>query len=306
MGDSFHVFERTTAAVQYAIETVERDLLRCLFLEGLDEAEAQLASVERQVEDEQARIDKVDSLDALARQETDDVEFVGAVRAQERESGSEFARSTMGVLNLHAEDLRADVASRGAGAETVTLARTSPPLRIYNYKRVAGRPLNVTASRSLAVTQDSLSLLGPGASLVEALRLHQDWDDTAQTACVWCEDRSISDAHAGLRCEFLVRADPSESFGVWTRLETARPRDVTGTRTDADAPLAIAGLQRRLDAYLPPTLIALWFDFNAELIVESDAVARFEQALNAPGKHSPWAEETWDESRAHNWSRIPR
>ena len=41
-------------------------------------------SLHERVAHEQARIDKLDSLDALARQDTDDVQFVDAVRDVEK------------------------------------------------------------------------------------------------------------------------------------------------------------------------------------------------------------------------------
>ena len=128
---SFGVFERTTAPLQYAIEAVERDLLTQLFAEGAAYADRLLAGVADRVAEEQARIDRLDSLDALARQDADDLEFVSAVLRTEAESAERFADVFASSLRAQRSDLDALSLKREGGGRVVSLRRTPPPLRLF-------------------------------------------------------------------------------------------------------------------------------------------------------------------------------
>lgn len=288
--DAFHVFDTTTAPVQYAIETVERDLLRSLFLEGVDEAHKLLPDVHQRVAEEQSRIEKVDSLDALAKQDSDDVQFVEAVRSVDREVAGDFARSVLSALDAQREDLDSVVVARRDGGRTVEVQHQPPALRVFSG---VNRAIAVTANRRLAVTDRSLSLLRPGAPLVEALRLHQDWDDRSQTAAVWVHEPERPDDLVAIRCDLIVRADPSAAFVTWKRIEATRPRSTAAIRTDADAPLALAALQRRVDAYLAPVHTSVWVDGDGHLIDDPSLIAYLQNAVAAEGNAAIRSEESW-------------
>jgi hypothetical protein len=253
---SFGVFERTTAPVQYATEVVERDLLADLFAEGVAYAETLLSGVSARVADEQKRIDRLDSLDALARQDADDVEFVGAVSRTEPDGAESFADAFTVSLSAQRSDLGAVDFKRKEGGRNVGLMRATPPLRAF--PGVKEQFVATTHERRTAVASPKLSLLRPGAPLVEALRLQQEWDDRSQTAAFWQAAPDLFEDVVGVRCDFVIRADALGAFATWGALEAQRPREVTATRTDADAPLAVAALQRRLDAYLPPVAYSVW------------------------------------------------
>ena len=145
----------------------------------------------------------------------------------------------------------------------------------------------------MAVGTPELSLLRPGAPLVEALHLQQDWDERAQTAAVWQAATDLPADVVGIRCDFVIRADPSAAFATWAELEAHRPRETTATRTDADAPLAVAALQRRVDAYLPPVTQTLWFGADGEALEEPGLVARLEAVLHAADPASAWETPRW-------------
>lgn len=295
LSDGFKVFDKTTAPIQYAIESVERELLLTLASAGSEEASRASASLEERVAEEQARIDKLDSLDALAREETDDVEFVNAVRAAEQASAGAFSKAVFAALDVAQPDLGMTTAPREAGGRVVRLSRSPPALRVFS--GVAGRELMVSANRKLAVTDSELSLLRPGAPLVEALRVHLDWDDRGQTATIWADQPDRVDSIVAVRCDLIVRADSGPAFATWNELEMARPRTREAVRTDADAPLAVGALQRRLDAYLPPRLHMVWVDESGQTIVDESTLEALDAAY-ATAAGAPWS--------AVEWARVAR
>lgn len=290
LAHSFRVFDETTAPVQYAIETVEREFLQNVFLEGVVFADQHLADVAQRVADEQSRIDRLDSLDALARQDADDLQFVDAVHAAERRSEN-FAESVFRVIRTQREDLGALLAKRRGGGRIIEVSRKPPPFRIYS--GVAERAIEISEQRAIAVGTPNVSLLRPGAPLVEAVRLQQEWDDRAQTAAIWRRAPEVFEDVIGVRCDLVIRADPAAAFTTWSQLEAQRPRTAAAIRTDADAPLSVAALQRRLDAYLPPLAISVWFGYNAEEIIEAELLELLETTIGEASIGPPWDEERW-------------
>jgi ATP-dependent helicase HepA len=290
---SFGVFERTTATVQYAIEVVERDLLAELFAEGVGYANTLLSGVSARVAEEQERINRLDSLDALARQDADDVEFVGAVSGGEADDADSFADAFTVSLDAQRSDLGAVDHKRKGGGRCVSLTRAAPPLRAFS--GVREQLIEATHERRTAVAIPKLSLLRPGAPLVEALRLQQEWDDRAQTAVFWQAAPDLFEDVVGVRCDFVIRADASRAFATWGALEAQRPREVRAMRTDADAPLAVAALQRRLDAYLPPVAYSVWFGSDGYEQKDAELVGRLDTAIANADSATGWGAERWDE-----------
>ena len=293
--DAFEVFDKTTAPIQYAIETVERGLLFTLALGGPIEASTAADTIRERVGDEQTRIDRLDSLDALARQETDDLAFVALLHADEEVNSDAFSRAFGDALDAVADDLGAVVAARETGSTAIRLSRVPPAMRIYS--GVSDRQIVTSANRRLAVADGSVSLLRPGAPLVEAVRLHLDWDDRGQTAAVWARDDTLDEAVFGVRCDVIIRADPEPAFTAWKRSELVRPRTAGATRSDADAPLAIAALQRRLDAYLAPQPMTYWADQAGEVIGDLGLISRLNTAL------AEAAPQIWDDAK---WRAVAR
>src|SRR5262249_2767647 len=117
----FGVFEQTTAPLQYAIETVESELYFRLLTDGLDDAFVLLPGLEGRVAEEQARIDRVDTLDALAHPETDDVELVKAALTGEQDVGDSFSESVRGVLNVYKSELDSETSSTRKNLTTDTV-----------------------------------------------------------------------------------------------------------------------------------------------------------------------------------------
>jgi hypothetical protein len=261
-----------------------------LFIDGVDEAEADLPRVEKEVAVEQTRIDRLDSLDALARQESDDVEFVDAVATVEKEEALDFAQEVAASVKSRKTELGATVSKRLEGGIDVSFVQRPPALRIYS--GVATGAIEATHDRRAAVATDDMSLLRPGAPLVEALRLHMDWDERTQTAVAWQHAPHLEEWQIGIRCDFVVQADAAPAFAEWARLEGERPRAAAASRTDADAPLAVAAIQRRLDAYLAPARVRLWFEPSGQLITDNAIVEEFESALHQ-ATHRSWPADGW-------------
>lgn len=286
--ECFDVFAQTTAPLQYAIETVERDLLKTLFREGPDGLDdAMLKDVADRVAEEQGRIDRLDALDALARQDADDVAFVNAVEELEQETAGEFSRA----VALATPAVGATLAARAQGGRALQFQAWSASLRIF--PGLAEHPMPLTAQRSLAVTDPELLLLRPGGPAAEALRIELEHDDRTQTCVAWRVDPSREHDLIGLCCELRVRADPTTAFEVWTELELRRSKAARAHRTDADAPLSLAALQRRVDAYLPPVCLRLWLD-EAGAPVAPEVVPSLEEVLADGGDIETWGSRHFD------------
>jgi ATP-dependent helicase HepA len=286
---AFGVFDQTTAPVQYSVETVEGELLTTLVLEGLDEAFMALGSVKARVDEEQERIERLDSLDALAREESDDVAFVERLLAMEADSSDDFSTAALRALDSASRDLGARVIRKN-GRDSIYVSAERPALRVY--PDIADRDLLTAASRSVAVEHPNVTLLLPGAPIVEALRLHLAWDERCQTAAVWAVEETRSEPMLAVRCDVIVRADPSPAFIVWKGLEATRPRTARASRTDADAPLAIAALQRRLDAYFSPRPATVWIDRYGRAIDDPELLASLSRCIGT-GADQHWSDEQW-------------
>jgi ATP-dependent helicase HepA len=286
---AFGVFEATAAPLQYAIEEVERGLLADAFADGLTAPDHQLEAVRGQVVREQARIDKLDSLDALARQETDDVRFVDEVAAAEAAHAPNFAAAVMRSIELNRADLGAQL-SAAEGAKSITVDSAAPPAQLFPALR--GTEIRVATERRLAVADPHLSLLRPGAPLVELVRAYQDFDERAQTTAVYGVDSELADDLLAVRCDFVARADPRHVLHQWRQIEDSRPRSGRAVRSDADAPLSAAAFQRRLDSYLAPRAVSLWFDGDSAPVSSASDVTALETRLADPGL-ADWPVDMW-------------
>jgi hypothetical protein len=98
---------------------------------------------------------------------------------------------------------------------------------------------------------------------------------------VWVRADVENGPMLAVRCDLRIEADASRAFAAWTALESTRPRDRSATRTDADAPLVIAALKRRVDGYLPPHPVSLWMDRDAYVIEDPALISACESALDA-------------------------
>ena len=289
----FEVFDKTTAPIQYAIESVERRLLLAVAADGVAGAAEAVADVKEAVSAEQARIDKLDSLDALARQETDDIQFVNEVLQLESVEASGYQGATLEFLREVASDLAAVAPS---GDATTKVRVTSSPPAVQVHSALADRAIALTSDRAVAVARSDLRLLRPGDPVAEAIRAHSDWDDRGQTAAVWSSDRSLEHSILGFRCDVILRADPELAFEAWSEIARQRSRRGGAIRTDADAPLSVAALQRRLDAYLPAQRLTKWLDEAGDLVEE-------QQRLLLERSYAGSGDERWDDSR---WRAVAR
>lgn len=274
---SFEVFDATTAPVQYAIEAVQAELLRTVAREGVDQARSALDAVKTRLEAEQGRIDRLDSLDALARQDADDVEFAEQVRTRESEAANAFAEAVVSAITAIQTDLEVDVDQYSENEYAVCFLSTPPALRVYS--NVAELEVVATASRDKAVEDPGLTVLRPGNPIVEALRLQLAADERCQTTATWIQGEVYDEPMLAIRCDVIARADSAPAFAAWKQLEAGRPRSAKAIRTDADAPLANGALQRRLDAYLPPQFKQIWIDRYGTRIEDTQLIQRLNESL---------------------------
>lgn len=288
--DGFLVFSTSTASVQYAIEAVERSFLIEAFQNGVLASSDLTRRLADAVQAEQARIDRVDSLDALASQERDDAIWVERVTEVERDHGPAFARAVRETVRAYEGDLGPRLVRRREGGDVVDIFRRTPAIQIHS--ALAEAPIGTTAERPLAVADPELGLLRPGSPLVEALKLQLAGDDRAQLFALWHTDEQRHHDLLAIRAEVVVRADPADAFALLRELETRRSRSARARRSDADAPLDLAAVRRRVDEYLPPRLVQLWLHGDASLITDRTELDALELAV-AAAEGDAWSDRAW-------------
>jgi hypothetical protein len=180
-------------------------------------------------------------------------------------------------LEAAGQALSPRIAPRDARRLQITLERETPAIK--NFSALVGRPLDVTDDRAVSVGTRSVSLLRPGAPLVEAVRNELDAEPEGQTCAVWAPVDADHAPMIAIRCDLRVEADPTSAYSAWAALEASRPRDWFASRTDADAPLVLAALRRRVDAHLPPQPVSLWLDRDAYPIDDPALVSAYDSAL---------------------------
>jgi len=285
LDEVFGVFDASTASALFAVEAVERQQQQRWFAEGLPASQTlDLDALCAAVAEEQRRIDRVDSLDALARDENDDADLVQRIIQTEASCESSAEHAIEDARAVVAENLLFE-SKLGASAKWyASIGRSSAATR--HRAAIVGVDLVSTTHRAVATRNPGVGLLRPGDPLVETIREQLDWDDDTQTFAVWAQGAEGSQFLA-VRTELIVHADPTPALRLWRGLEEQRSSS-KAQRTEADAPLALAAIQRRVDAFLPPKLVVTWFSGDGVAIEDPQGIARLETAI-------------WDANSVERW-----
>lgn len=295
LADVFDVFDRSAASTLFAVEAVQREQQLAWFLDGLPELESlDVDEMRRRVEEEQSRIDRVDSLDALARQDSDDTQLVERIEAVEQTQAAHFGDVFSAYAELTTDALGYSSVAVGADVRASSVVRITGALR--GRSALVGTPLFSTSDRLVAACQPGVGLIRPGDALVEAIREQLDWDEQTQTFAAWARDSEGLQLLA-VQTAMIVHADPVPGLRLWRERE-AQSRRQGAVRTEADAPLVLAGIQRRLDAMLPPQHVVIWYSADGAPIEDDEFVADLDSRLRDPDTVERWGIDAVVESGA--------
>ena len=283
MDEGIRVFNESIASSLFAVEAVERAQLCRWFDDGVARSLADdLAEVTAEVEREQAEINRLDTLDSLAHEETNETLLVERIERAEQDHASDFAEAFASVARSLDSSLGA-VAAVADGLVHAAIARTSAA----SIDRPALPGVDFVSSVSRVDLDPTVSgLVRPGDPLVDCISEQVDWDDRFQTFAIWGEAEDDVPRLA-VRASFVVSADPTGAMEVWVSAEEGG--DASSYGTAADAPIAIAAMRRRLDAVLPPRPVTLWFDAAGQLIVDDAERQLFERAIGAASTTESWS-----------------
>ena len=283
MDGGIRVFDESIASSLFAVEAVERARLIRWFDEGVARSlDDDLSEVTAEVEREQAEINRLDTLDSLAHEETNETLLVEQIAKAEQDHASAFADAFASVARSLSLPLGA-VAVVADGLVHAGIARTSAA----SIDRQALPGIDFVSSVTRVDLDPTVTgLVRPGDPLVDCISDQVDWDDRFQTFAIWgvTEDDV---PRLAVRGSFIVSADPTEAMEVWVSAEEGGDGSSFGTA--ADAPIAIAAMRRRLDAVLPPRPVTVWFDGAGQLIVDDAERHLFECAIGAASTTESWS-----------------
>ena len=287
VAEVFGVFNTSTAASMFAVEEVERMQQRAWFLDGLPaDLEAHLDHLRALLAEEQQRIDRLDEFDLLANKDLSDQNLVERVLDAERfhadaffDATCELAAATKTALQL---DLRTD---DGIVLDGMVGRVTTATKRRLELRRAGGSL--VRAARGARRRRSGRARPAgrtDGGDAPGAKRL----DEASQIAVVRLAASGRHETVA-IRADLLVRADVSGAIEHWRAAERDTRTFTGAVRTDADAPLALAALQRRVDAFLPAQHVTVWIGEDGSPISEVSAVEALELDIARADSDSSWS-----------------
>ena len=286
--DGFKVFDRSSAPIQYAVENVERAFLRAVALNGPSTAVGLVAGLSESVELEQAKIDRVEGLDALAGEPTRESEMISTFERVETEA-DRLSDAMKRLLERSADTLGLEKhPSPTTGGVAYGVDASSPLTRLYAGIELQG--VQLVNSRELALTDPEVRLALPGSPGVDLLRRLVAGDTASWTFAHWATESAEVGATVAFCCDVLVRADVGEAFSAWVDHERKQPTLPRAHRSAADAPLDRAAFQRIVDAHLEPQVVRVWISTSGESI---DSPALLEQAMHDT-QPQQWTSAAWD------------
>ena len=282
LDEVFEIFATSAASALFAVEELERHTRRSWFEHGVpDDDGLDVAALRTRLAEEQRRLDRVDALDALVRDESDDVQLIERIQSAEATQAQDFASTFLDAAQVAAAALDF-TAEWKDGAMHTRLGRWSEVLGVGK-SLVDARTVSAV-TRGAQSAGEATGLIRPGDPVVEVVRAYLDWEDRAQTFAVWVPaPDDIGDL--AIRATFVVAADPTPALELWRAVEQRRASSAAA-RTDADAPLAAAALQRRVDAVLAPRTITVWCDADGEPLRDVERDRLLDASLRHPrGEH---------------------
>ena len=225
------IFDRTTSDIQFALDAVEADLRQRMLRSGGAAAEGDLDSLRARIAQERQRLDEQYALDQLAMSRESARTLVNGIEAAE-EDEADLAQRVGGLLKLLQFNgrMKGDVFQLSWTRETLLPEQPWRPV----FEAALRRPL--TWRRRVAEARPDVSLLRPGAGLIEALERLLEWDDRGSAFGTWRQRPGWG--------------GPGEERLAFRLCWTIGPQPVAGAGLQAREDRA--GLRRQAQAALPP------------------------------------------------------
>lgn len=248
----FHIFDESVSEVQFLLERLTRRVVLTLFRDDAHMGERLVKRVHDQLSEERTRLDEQYALDRLDIREGVAAALSPELKAFEANADA-FGRALggwmHGVLQLKEwwPDQTHDVFKVLWGKRTLI-----PKMPWYEwFLQSLDEPSSYL--RATAVSKADIHLLRPGAPLIDTVERYIRWDDRGTAFATWREAPEWAARYGsewlGFRLCYIVEADTRRQAGI-----------ANGARDVED--VLIANVQRRADAFLPPTLTVLHLDIG--------------------------------------------
>jgi ATP-dependent helicase HepA len=248
--NGFHIFDESVSEVQFLLERLTAEVVLALYRNDTDARERLVELVHKELSEERTRLDEQYALDHLDVRDDVTAALSPELKAFEA-NASEFGHAldgwTQGVL--HFNDWHIDSASNVF--KLLWSTRTLVPKDHWYAWFLQGLDKPSSYLRATAVANPAVHLLRPGAPLVDTVERYLTWDDRGTAFATWRVAPEWA-AHygsewLGFRLCYVVEADMRRQIGSDTGMAH---RDN----------VLVANIQRRADAFLPPTLTVLHLD----------------------------------------------
>ncbi len=257
------IFDRSVSDLQFAIETIEKKIWRYLFVNGFTNIKDFLATLKKSVKVERRQLDEQFALDQLAMSREPAKALVESMeKAEEDESqiADRVERLLEELLNFHI--IRNDNELELEWRNKVLLPRRywRPVFRSALNRRL-------TWKRYVAVNRPGVSLLRPGAPLLNALERLLEWDDRGSAFATWrfqCGFGGVGEERLYFRLCWIISPGPIPQI------------ELLGTE-DSQA------LRRRAERHFPTWTLIQHVGADLEETHEKEVLGLLEPSFNPRG-----------------------
>jgi ATP-dependent helicase HepA len=232
--EGFGLFDRPLSDVQFVLDPIERQVKRALLMSGGAALEEHAKKVEAHIAEEREQLDEQYALDQLAMSREPARALVEAMESAEEDESDladRLKKILVDLLQFRPVPIdRWDVFELHWTFDTLLPERPWKPL----FEAALRRPL--TWRRRIAAARPGVSLLRPGALLVDTLERLLEWDDRGTAFATWRYEPAAG--------------GPGEEQIVFRLCWIVAPGEVDGR--DLLAAEDPAGLRRRAAAFLKP------------------------------------------------------
>jgi ATP-dependent helicase HepA len=250
------IFDRTTSDIQFALDAIETDLRQRMLQGGSAAGVDDLGPITVRIAQERQRLDEQYALDQLAMSRESARTLVAGIEAAE-EDEADLALRVGGLLKL----LQFRGSMKGATFELSWSSDTLLPEQPWRpvFEAALRRPL--TWRRRVAEARPDVSLLRPGAPLIEALERLLEWDDRGSAFGTWRQRHgwgSLGDERLVFRLCWTVGPQPVAGAGLQVREDRA-------------------GLRRQTQAALPPWTVVQHLNGDLRPITDAALIEVLEE-----------------------------
>jgi ATP-dependent helicase HepA len=179
--DAFKIFNRPVSDIQFALHSIEGEVLAGL-LDGPSAAISLTSALEARIEVERTRLDEQYALDQLALSRESARDLVEAIEAAEADEG-DLENRVDAVLAKTLQFKRSDL---GGGMFDLQWDReTQLPERPWADRFFGALQYPLTWRRRVSIAHPEARLVRPGSALIDALQRLLDWDDRGSAFATW-------------------------------------------------------------------------------------------------------------------------